>query len=1086
MSSLKELVELGKQFGYDGESLRNFVREEQARERDLREKEREAKRELIELEKKAEREKLELEKKAEREKIELESEAVERQRAYEREKIELEKQAKKEKIELEKQAEREKVQLLTEFEDRKLEREKQARLETLEVEERNKDREYQRNSELLQTKREGERVFKLKGPKLPPFEDDKDNMDSYLNRFERYATVQKWEKDDWSLHLSSLLKGKALDVYFRLPVTDSLNYLALKEALLKRYELTEQGFRKKFKYSKPERGETFTQFVSRTCNYLQQWVECGKVVKTFEGLMDFLLRDQLLTTCGKELYLFLKERSFTSIYDMATQADLFAEARGGSQNVISRDGKNGNQARDQKPREPEKPSRTNQGKYKDKQCFTCKEWGHISPNCPKRKGPVQRVAVAIEGRGSINRKLDVSQPANREAAYEPIMRAGVGRDTIQSIGTCVFPEARVPTANGTVNGQEVTVLRDTGCTSVVVKRSLVRDDQLLGFKSPCMLLDQSIDNVPVARIEIVTPFLTGTVDALCIANPIYELTIGNVQGSRLPTMSDFRFPIIQAVQTRAQVKGDNKPLRKLKVPEAISDISRDEFLSEQERDETLHAIAEKILSGSVRKCKNGGSSRFLKRKGFMNREYATPDGRKYQQLVVPKKFRVHVLRVAHESSMAGHLGVKKTSDRVTREFYWPGVNSEVARFCRSCDVCQKTVPKGKITRIPLGQMPLIDTPFKRVAVDIIGPIFPHTERKNRYILTLVDYATRYPEAIALPSIETERVAEALVDMFSRIGVPEEVLTDCGAQFTSDLMAEISRLLSLKQLRTTPYHPMCNGLVEKFNGTLKQMLRRMCAERPKDWDRYLNAILFAYREVPHESLGFSPFEMLYGRTVRGPMRILRELWSGEVANEEVKTTYQYIIDLRERLESTCRIARDELAKSSHRHAKYYNRGTRSKKFNVGDQVLVLLPTNRNKLLVQWKGPYEVKHVKSEMDYVIDMEGKSKIFHANMLKLYIDRPSQTIDKGVLNVVCIAVIEDRSCDESELVSSTELPLEYPSDVGKEGVDQIRVCPDLSEGQRTQIMQVLSQYTDVFTDKPGRTGLIQHEIKLNTSEPI
>jgi hypothetical protein len=253
-------------------------------------------------------------------------------------------------------------------------------------------------------------------------------------------------------------------------------------------------------------------------------------------------------------------------------------------------------------------------------------------------------------------------------------------------------------------------------------------------------------------------------------------------------MSDFRFPIIQAVQTRAQVKGDNKPLRKLKVPEAISDISHDEFLNEQERDETLHAIAEKILSGSVRKCKNGGSSRFLKRKGFMNREYATPDGRKYQQLVVPKKFRVHVLRVAHESTMAGHLGVKKTSDRVTREFYWPGVNSEVARFCRSCDVCQKTVPKGKITRIPLGQMPLIDTPFKRVAVDIIGPIFPHTERKNRYILTLVDYATRYPEAIALPSIETERVAEALVDMFSRVGVPEEVLTDCGAQFTSDLMS----------------------------------------------------------------------------------------------------------------------------------------------------------------------------------------------------------------------------------------------------------------------------------------------------------
>jgi len=178
------------------------------------------------------------------------------------------------------------------------------------------------------------------------------------------------------------------------------------------------------------------------------------------------------------------------------------------------------------------------------------------------------------------------------------------------------------------------------------------------------------------------------------------------------------------------------------------------------------------------------------------------------------------------------------------------------------------VSKGRNVRVPLGRMPLIDTPFKRVAIDIVGPIFPITDRKNRYILTLVDYATRYPEAIALPSIETERVAEALVDMFSRVGVPEEILTDCGAQFTSELMSEISRLLSIKQLRTTPYHPMCNGLVERFNGTLKQMLRRMCAEKPRDWDRYLNAILFAYREVPHECLGFSPLQLLYGRIIRG--------------------------------------------------------------------------------------------------------------------------------------------------------------------------------------------------------------------------
>ena len=178
-------------------------------------------------------------------------------------------------------------------------------------------------------------------------------------------------------------------------------------------------------------------------------------------------------------------------------------------------------------------------------------------------------------------------------------------------------------------------------------------------------------------------------------------------------------------------------------------------------------------------------------------------------------------------------------------------------------------------------MPLIDTPFKRVAVDIIGPIAPMSDSGNRYILTMVDYhdyATRFPEAIALPYIDTIRVAEALVNMFSRVGLPEEILTDMGAQFTSDLMREVSRLLTLKQLTTTPYHPMCNRLVEKCNGTLKRMVKRLCTEKPKDWDRYICPALFAYREAPQASTGFAPFELLYGRTVRGPMAVLEELWS----------------------------------------------------------------------------------------------------------------------------------------------------------------------------------------------------------------
>ena len=284
-------------------------------------------------------------------------------------------------------------------------------------------------------------------------------------------------------------------------------------------------------------------------------------------------------------------------------------------------------------------------------------------------------------------------------------------------------------------------------------------------------------------------------------------------------------------------------------------------------------------------------------------------GQTFQQVVVPQGLRRSVMNTAHDSIMGGHMGIQKTLKKVLSNFYWPGVNGDVTRFCRSCDICQKTVDKGRTTRAPLQKMPLIDQPFKRVAVDLVGPIHPPSEAGHRYILTLVDYATRYPEAVPLKQISTEAVAEALVDMFSRLGVPQEVLSDNGAQFVSECMAEVARLLSVEQLRTTPYHPMCNGLVEKFNGTLKKMLRRLCNEQPKQWHRYVNALLFAYREVPQESTGFAPFELLYGRTVRGPMLILKELWTQEGTADEVKNSYQYVFELWDRIEETLHIARE---------------------------------------------------------------------------------------------------------------------------------------------------------------------------------
>lgn len=267
---------------------------------------------------------------------------------------------------------------------------------------------------------------------------------------------------------------------------------------------------------------------------------------------------------------------------------------------------------------------------------------------------------------------------------------------------------------------------------------------------------------------------------------MFDLIIGNVKGvtdniyesvyetyNEKKDQTSVDIELTQATITRSQSAKSDK-VKPLKVAERVdSNISVDEVIELQENDSTLAQLFSSIDSASNKSgIKNGAifqiENKLLYRK-------TTDQKTERKQLVLPQSLRVKALKLAHDCIMSGHQGIKKTYDRVFAHFYWPGIHADVDRYCKSCDICQRTVPKGRVAKAPLGNMPLIETPFQRVAIDLVGPIAPVTEKGNRYILALVDYATRYPEATPLKNIEAETVAEALVTMFTRIGVPEEVL-----------------------------------------------------------------------------------------------------------------------------------------------------------------------------------------------------------------------------------------------------------------------------------------------------------------------
>ena len=162
-------------------------------------------------------------------------------------------------------------------------------------------------------------------------------------------------------------------------------------------------------------------------------------------------------------------------------------------------------------------------------------------------------------------------------------------------------------------------------------------------------------------------------------------------------------------------------------------------------------------------------------------------------------------------------------------------------------------------------------------------------------------------------------------MFSRVRIPMEILTDQGSNFTSRMMAELYSMLRVHPIRTTPYHPQTDGLVERFIQTLKAMLRKTVTREGKDWDKLVPFLLFAYREVPQVSTGFSPFELLYGSVVRGPLDVVKEAWESEQAEQSGadESVVSYVLSIQDKLSQMAELVRVNMEKVQETQKKWYD-------------------------------------------------------------------------------------------------------------------------------------------------------------------
>ena len=442
------------------------------------------------------------------------------------------------------------------------------------------------------------------------------------------------------------------------------------------------------------------------------------------------------------------------------------------------------------------------------------------------------------------------------------------------------------------------------------------------------------------------------------------------------------------------------------------------------------------------------------------------------RIVAPSNLRLQVMQLAHDIPAAGHLGIRKTINRLQPHFHWPRMLKDVTHFCKSCDLCQKEGKGRKIPPAPLISVPVMSDPWSRIAIDIVGPLPVCPKTGNRFILTCMDLATHYPEAIPLKNHTAEEVANALAQIFSHFGLPEEILSDQGTEFMSELMQHFLFQFGIKQIRASPYHPETNGSCERFHRTLKSMIRSMVNDFNDSWCECLPWALFAYREIPVETLGFSPFELMYGYPVRGPLSLLRSTWSQNPlpTNRTKQSVVTYMLDMRERIAKCSDIAL-QIAENARSTAKtWYDRNARSRHFDEGDLVLVLLPVTGKPLQCKYQGPYRIVRQLGPVDYVIATPDKRKTertCHVNMLKPYVQR-------NLLTSVHPTPETINTCTTDMQTSKTNPLSKFKFD---------GLTPDKQE----ELKQLLTEFSDVFSDEPGKTTVTKHEIHLEPgSRPI
>ncbi|UYV65696.1 hypothetical protein LAZ67_3005170, partial [Cordylochernes scorpioides] len=414
-----------------------------------------------------------------------------------------------------------------------------------------------------------------------------------------------------------------------------------------------------------------------------------------------------------------------------------------------------------------------------------------------------------------------------------------------------------------------------------------------------------------------------------------------------------------------------------------------------EKDDFIENIKEN-LSGNKRSI----TQNFKEENGCLYKKNPNPEGRAWL-LVVPKKRRKEVMSEYHNHMLNGHLGVARTTYRLKNKYYWPSMLKDVSEFVKTCHLCQSRKGSNHLPSGLLQPIPPANYPFERIGIDFVGPL-PSTKRRRKWIIVLTDYYTKYAETKAVSEATVKEVSTFLIEhIILRHGAPRFLISDRGSQFTSNLMKEVMKMCKVKHCFTTSYHPQTNGLTERLNRTLINMISMYVNTDQKNWDEILPFITHAYNTTIQETTGYSPFFLLFGRE---PMSLLDD---ENIPTDSNMDDYdEYIENYLDKIARTRQVVINNTEKTQERMKRNYDKKHNEKIYEPGHLVAVWTPVRKigkcEKLLRKYFGPYRILKKLSNVNYLIepkDNPGQDPlIVHVSRLKPYFERIDEVTHEDV----------------------------------------------------------------------------------------